>query len=79
MMQTFSNFPRSPRRAFTLIEMMVAVSILVIIILSIGVLFKGAGQSVGISQASLEMLSNVRATQQQIERDVSGLNKKGFL
>jgi hypothetical protein len=27
----------------------------------------------------MEMLSNVRATQQQLERDVSGLNKNGFL
>jgi prepilin-type N-terminal cleavage/methylation domain-containing protein len=79
MNQKFFQFAHTRRRAFTLIEMMVAVSILVLIILSIGVVFRGAGQSVGVSQASLEMLSNVRAVQQQLERDVSGIDKNSFL
>lgn len=79
MNQKFFQFAHTRRRAFTLIEMMVAVSILVLIILSVGIVFRGAGQSVGISQVSLEMLSNVRALQQQLQRDVSGVDKNSFL
>ncbi|HUO06996.1 MAG TPA: prepilin-type N-terminal cleavage/methylation domain-containing protein [Phycisphaerae bacterium] len=77
MNQNSSYFPA--RRAFTLIEMMVAVSILVVIILAVGVTFQGASRSIGVSQSSLEMLSNVRAVQQQIAKDVEGIDKDGFL
>ncbi len=52
--------------AFTLMELMVSVTILVFIILSVGLIFSGASKSVGDSQAIMEMLSNVRAVQQLI-------------
>ena len=65
--------------AFTMMELIVSVSILVIIILSVGVTFSGASKSVGDSQAIMEMLSNVRATQQLIGDDISGMDKSCFL
>jgi hypothetical protein len=73
--------PRSRRlaAAFTLMEMVVSVTILVLVILSVGVIFQSAGRSVGVSQASMEMLSNVRAVQRQLESDVAGVDKNGFL
>ncbi len=60
-------------------ELMVAIGILVMIILAVGVIFAGASQSVGMSQAVMEEMSSVRATQQFIERELKGLNKDGFL
>jgi prepilin-type N-terminal cleavage/methylation domain-containing protein len=67
------------RRAFTIMELMVAIAILVIIILSVAVIFSGASKSVSSSTALMETLSNVRAIQQQVDRLVGGIDKNGFL
>lgn len=66
-------------RGFTLMEMMTAVALMLMVIISVGIIFKSASQTVGVSQASMEMLSNVRAAQQQIDWDVGNLNRSGFL
>jgi hypothetical protein len=66
-------------RGFTIMEMIVSIGILVVVILSVGVIFQNAGRTVGVSQSSMEMLSGVRAIQQQIENDVSGMDKNCFL
>jgi len=60
-------------------ELMVAVGILVVLIIAISKIFKDAGSAVSLSQISLEMFSNVRATQEQLNRDLQGLDKSGFL
>src|ERR1051326_3900033 len=65
--------------AFTLMELIVAVSILVIIILSVGVIFRGASGAVTTSQATMDVTSSIRATQQLIERDLQHIDKNGFL
>ncbi len=67
------------RRAFTLIELMVAVSLLVVIILSVGIVFKSTGNAVGLGQATGEMFAKVRAINQQIVSDVHGMDRNGFL
>ncbi len=67
------------RRAFTLMELMVAVSILVVIILAVGMIFSSASKSVGMSQNTMDMLDGVRATQQALAREIAGLDKNGFL
>jgi hypothetical protein len=67
------------RRGVTLIEMLVAVGILVIVVLAIGVIFASTSKAVGTSQALLEMMSNARAIQDQMVRDVAAMNKDGFL
>jgi len=64
---------------FTLIEMIVAVSLLVIIIVAVGQIFKGAGQGIGLSQASSEVITNVRSMQTQMETDFAGLDRSGFI
>src|SRR3954470_9478622 len=66
-------------RAVTLLELLVAVSILVIVIAAVGILFAGTSRAVGTSQALLEMLSNARAIQEQMARDVAAIDKNGFL
>ena len=63
----------------TLLEMLVAVAILVVIVLCVGIIFSGTSRAVGTSQAILEMLSNARAIQEQMTRDVGAIDKSGFL
>src|SRR4051812_22536526 len=66
-------------RAFSLMELMVAVSILVVIILAVNVTFTGASRSVSTSQATMDMMANVRGIQQMLERDLRSLDRNGFL
>jgi type II secretory pathway pseudopilin PulG len=64
---------------FTLMELMVSIGILVIIILSVGMTFSGVSKSVGTSQATMEEMAAVRATQRLIERDIQAMDRDGFL
>jgi len=66
-------------RAFTLMEMLVAVALLVLIIVGVGIVFSSAGRAVSVSQVTLELMSNTRAVQQQIERDIGGISPDGFI
>ncbi len=70
---------RVSHRAFTLMELMVSVAILVMIILAVGVIFGGASRSVNSSQALMEMLANIRAVEGTVERQVMGMDKNAFL
>lgn len=66
-------------RGFTLMEMIVAISLLVMLIIGVGLIFRHASAAVSLSQANMEMLSNVRAVQFQIEQDLAGLDRNGML
>jgi type II secretory pathway pseudopilin PulG len=70
---------RQWRRAFTMMELTVSIAILVIIILSVGVTFSGASKSVSVSNATMEMMSGVRAAQSRIQEDVSHLDRNGYI
>src|SRR5438552_3492669 len=70
--------PTSPR-AFTLMELMVSISILILIIVGVGITFSGATRSVGISQATMDMLGNQRAVAGAMERDIQSMDKNAFL
>ena len=67
------------RRGFTIIELIVAVSLLVIIILSISLIFRSATKTISVSQALNEMMSNTRGAMSQIDRDISSVDRNGFL
>jgi type II secretory pathway pseudopilin PulG len=74
------SHPRSHlRRGFTIIELVVSVGIVVLLIFSVGIVFRSTSRSVGVSQSVMELLSNSAAIQQQMEADINGLNKNGFL
>ena len=66
-------------RGFTLIEMVVAVALLVVIILAVGQIFRNASGAIGLAQATSEVVSNVRGAQLQIEQDIAGLDRRGFM
>lgn len=60
-------------------ELVTAISLLVMIILGVSVIFRSSSKAVSLSQATMETFANVRAVQQQIERDVAGMDRDGFL
>ncbi len=67
------------RSGFTLMELMVAVSLLVLVILGVGMIFQNTSKAVGLSQATTDTFAGVRALSRQIEKDVSSLDTNGFL
>lgn len=77
--QSTFSYGRRVRAGFTLIEMVVTAALLVILIAIIAVIFRTASEAAGTSQVMMEMLSNVRSTQQQIDQDYSGISRQGFL
>ncbi len=79
MSQSFEQLRPARHRGFTIIELIVSVAIVVLLIFAVGVVFRSASRSVGVSQAVMELLSNTGAIQQQMEADVSGINRNGFL
>ncbi len=70
----------SRRRAgFTLVEMLVALSILIILMAAVGEIFSLAGRTVRVGQATLAAMSSIRAVESQIARDIHHLDTNGFL
>ena len=67
------------RRGFTLIEMLVAMSILVVMMGAVGEIFQLAGHAVRVGQATLKTMSDVRAVQTQIASDIQHLDRGGYL
>ncbi len=67
------------RHGFTLIEMLVAMSILVVMMGAVGEIFQLAGHSVRVGQATLVTMSGVRAVQSQIASDIQHLDHGGYL
>ncbi|HTV49036.1 MAG TPA: prepilin-type N-terminal cleavage/methylation domain-containing protein [Phycisphaerae bacterium] len=70
---------RHCRIAFTLMEMLVALSILVIMMGSIGEIFRIAGNASAIGQATLNVMANVRVAQGLMAQDFAGFNANGYL
>ena len=58
---------------------MVAVALLLFLIIGVGVIFKSASSAVGLSEATGSIFAQVRAINQQLESDIHGINKSGFL
>ena len=67
------------RAGFTLVETLVALSILIILMAAVGEIFSLAGRTVRVGQATLAAMSSVRAVESQIARDIHHLDTNGFL
>ena len=75
-----TSLPRQRRRAaFTLVEMLVSLSILIILMAAVGEIFSLAGRTVRVGQATLTAMSSIRAVESQIAHDVKHLDTNGFL
>ncbi len=65
------------RKAFTLIEMVVALGILVLVLSFAGVIFQVSIDSHRMALANAEIMQKLRVITEQLEADLSGLNKDG--
>jgi prepilin-type N-terminal cleavage/methylation domain-containing protein len=67
------------KRAFTLIEMVVAIAILAMVILFAGNIFKSGIGSYRTASAQAEIMRKLRAITEQLNSDFQGLQKDGYL
>jgi type II secretory pathway pseudopilin PulG len=74
-----ADLPARPARSFTLIELLVTIVIFVMLIIGVALIFRTTARAVGVSEANLELLSNVRAAQDQIARDFAGYDRTTFM
>ena len=65
------------RRAFTLIELVVAIGILAIIIAFAGIIFKVGAESHRMAVANAEIMQKLRVITEQLNADFRGLRKEG--
>ena len=73
------NYKLRTSRAFTLIELVVAIAILVMVISFSSVIFKVSINSYRTATASTEIMQKLRAITDQLNRDFKGLGKDGYL
>lgn len=67
------------RCAFTLIELLVTVVILLMLLAGVGLIFRTTSTAVSMSQANMELLDEIRAAQDQMQRDFSSIDHSAFL
>jgi prepilin-type N-terminal cleavage/methylation domain-containing protein len=73
------NYELRTNKAFTLIELVVAIAILVMVISFAGVIFKVSINSHRTAAASAEIMQKLRAITDQLNADFRGLGKNGYL
>ena len=67
------------RRAFTLVEMLVAVILLVAIIVASGKIFSSARQVSSLGEASADVLQQASLLREQLQRDLDRISRDGYL
>ena len=75
----YSLFIENRRRGFTLMEMIVAMSILVVMMGAVGEIFQLASHAVRVGQGTLGVMANVRAAESQIRRDIHHIDSGSYL
>ncbi len=69
---------RSVRRAFTLVELMVAVAVLIVVILVTARLFGTASKVAGLGEATEDVAQEITAIQRQLRDDLRRLSEDGY-
>jgi hypothetical protein len=67
------------RRAFTLVEMLVAVFLLTAILFAIGRIFTTARGVASIGEASADVLQQATVIREQLQRDLDRINRDGYM
>ncbi len=67
------------RKAFTLLELVVAIALLAIVFLFAGTIFKVSINAYRVAVANVEIMQKLRAITDQLNRDFEGLQKDGYL
>jgi len=65
------------KKAFTLIELMVAIGLLAIVMVMAGAIFRAAIDAYRMAKANGEVIRNYRTIVNQLDRDLQGLRKEG--
>ena len=78
-MKRMSHFAGSRRGGMTLMEILVAVSILSIIVVGFGQVLTQARRTVGIAQMKMKQLQHVRAMRECFQKDLQRVSKNGVL
>jgi prepilin-type N-terminal cleavage/methylation domain-containing protein len=73
------NYKPRTNKAFTLIELVVAIAILVMLISFAGVIFKVSINSHRTAQATAEIMQKLRAITDQLNSDFKDFRKDGYL
>lgn len=73
-----TSLASSPRRGFTLVEALIAVTILLVIILFTGKIFSSASRVTGLGGASADVLSEATVIERQMREDFERLSREGF-
>ena len=66
------------RRAFTLVEMLVAVFLLLAIIFATGKIFSTARQVASVGEASADVLQQATLLREQLQRDLDRISRDGY-
>lgn len=69
----------TPRRAFTLIEAMISMAVLLVIILFTSTIFSGVSRVTGVGQGNADVMTEIAAIEQQVRRDFERLSREGYL
>ncbi len=69
---------RSPH-GFTLVELMISVSLMAVIVMVIGYVFQTSVQAISISQGNSETVLNAMAFDRILRQDIKGMERDGFL
>lgn len=71
--------PARDPAAFTLVEMMVAVALLLVILLAVGQIFRSTSTAVEVGQSTMDMMGGVRTVEAQLSHDLHHLDTSGYL
>ena len=67
------------KRAFTLVELVVSVGVLIILLVIVSMIFKMAVDASGKATANNQVMVNLRTIEQQLRQDVSCIHRDSFL
>jgi prepilin-type N-terminal cleavage/methylation domain-containing protein len=67
------------RRAFTLVELLVSITVLLIILGAVARIFSTASKVSGLGEASADLQSSATAIERMIRSDIERLNREGFM
>ncbi len=77
--RTFHTIPTRQPAAFTLVELMVAISLLLVVIIATSRIFSTATKVVGLGEATSDILQETGAIERQIRSDLSRLDYDGVM
>jgi len=70
---------RMRRRGFTLAELLVAIAVMSLLLITVGAIFAMSTRATSLANANNEVMNKLRALEQQLRQDFRGLRRDAFL